>query len=371
VIVALKELTRRPGRFAMAGVAMTFLTVLLLLLGGLLDGLYLGSTGAFRAQDADVFVYSSDAQDSFLRSRIDASVRAEIEEVDGVARTDGIGVAQVAASLDDPPAESEPEDLIDVAVLGYEAGTGALPAPPPAGSAYADDRVRAEGVAVGDTILVGSSALPIEVVGFVDDASFLLQGSLWTAPETWRQVLGASRPDAVIGDDVFQVVLAHADDGVDPAELAERIDEATGGATSSLTRDEAVLSLPGTREQNRTFTGLITVTFFVVGLISSLFFALLTIERARLFAAMKALGVSNWRLLVWSVIQAAIVAASAFTLGVALTLPLAAAVPDEVPLQLEPSRAVLSGVLLVATAAFGALLTVRRTNRIDPASAIS
>ena len=39
-------------------------------LGGLLDGLYLGSTGAIRAQKADVIVYSQSARDSFLRSRI-------------------------------------------------------------------------------------------------------------------------------------------------------------------------------------------------------------------------------------------------------------------------------------------------------------
>jgi putative ABC transport system permease protein len=209
------------------------------------------------------------------------------------------------------------------------------------------------------------------VVGFVDDASFLLQGSLWTAPETWREVLAASRPDAAIGDDVFQVLLVQAADGEDPAALAASIDEATGGATSSLTRDEAVLSLPGTREQNRTFTGLIAVTFVVVGLISALFFALLTIERSRLFAAMKALGVGNRRLVVWSVLQAVLVAAGAFAVGLAVTLPLAAAVPAEVPLRLEPSRAVVTGLVLLATAAVGSGLTIRRITRIDPASAIS
>jgi putative ABC transport system permease protein len=371
VIVALRELARRPGRFAVAGVALAFLTVLLLLLGGLLDGLFLGSTGAFRAQDAEVFVYSSDARDSFLRSRIEPNVRATVDGTEGVARTDGIGVVQVAGSLEGDPADVPPEDLIDVAVLGYEAETAVLPPPPAPGQAHADESLRDQGVEVGDVIRVGPAGEPIEVVGFVDDTGFLLQGSLWTAPETWRQVLADSRPDAAIGDETFQVVLVQADGDVDPATLVDRIDEATGGATSSLTRDEAVLSLPGTKEQNRTFSGLISVTFFVVGLISALFFALLTTERTRLFAAMKALGVGSRSLLLWSVLQASLVAAGAYALGIAITLPLASVLPDEIPLRLQPGRAVLSGVVLVVTAAIGALVTVRRITRIDPASAIS
>jgi putative ABC transport system permease protein len=371
VIVALRELVRRPARFAVAGVALAFLTVLLVLLGGLLDGLILGSTGAFRAQDAEVFVYSSEARDSFVRSRIEPSVRAQIDALEEVAQTDGIGVAQVAGSLGGDPATASPEDLIDVAVIGYESATGRLPAPPDPGTAYADDRLRAEGVEEGDVILVGPAGTPIEVVGFVGDASYVLQGTLWTAPETWRQVLAESRPDAAIGDGVFQVLLAQADGDVDATTLAERIDAATGEATSSLSRDEAILSLPGTREQDRTFTGLIAVTYFVVGLISALFFALLTIERTRLFAAMKALGVGGRRLLLWSVLQAVVVAAGAFAVGLAAAVLLAAAVPDEIPLRLEPGRAVVSGLVLVATSAVGALLSVRRIARIEPTSALS
>ena len=82
--LAWKELVRRPGRFAVAGSALTLLVVLLLLLGGLLDGLFLGSTGAIRVQEGDVFVYSDTARDSFLRSRIGPDLRRTIEGTEGV-----------------------------------------------------------------------------------------------------------------------------------------------------------------------------------------------------------------------------------------------------------------------------------------------
>ena len=57
---ALRELRRRPQRFLAVAVALTLLTVLLLFLGGLLDGLYLGATGALRAQRGSVIVFSVD-----------------------------------------------------------------------------------------------------------------------------------------------------------------------------------------------------------------------------------------------------------------------------------------------------------------------
>ncbi len=380
VKVPVRELLRRPGRFAVAGVSLALLTVLLLLLGGLLDGLFLGSTGAIRIQDADVFVYSDDAQKSFLRSRVTPELRAQVEAVEGVEATGGLGVTLVAGHPGDAVAghpgdavaghPGDGEELLDVAVLGYEKPAGPLGEPPAPGTAVADGALRAQGVEVGDVVAVGPTEIPLEVVGFVDDASYLLQQSLWVEPQTWRQVQADSRPDGAVGDEVFQVLLVEAADGSDAADLAARIDAATG-ATTSLTRDEAVLSLPGTAQQNATFTALLGTAFFVVGLITALFFVLLTVERTRLFAAIKALGVPSSRLVGWSVLQAVVVAAGAFVLGLAVTMPLAAGIPEEVPLRLEASRAVVTGIILVITAAVGSLLTLRRILRIDPASAIS
>jgi putative ABC transport system permease protein len=50
--LGLRELRRKPIRFLAAFLALSLLTLLLLILGGILDGLYLGSTGVLRAQPA-------------------------------------------------------------------------------------------------------------------------------------------------------------------------------------------------------------------------------------------------------------------------------------------------------------------------------
>ena len=357
--LALRELRRRPSRFTVATVVLTFLTLLLLLLGGLLDGLYLGSTGAIRAQQADVIVYSSNARDSFLRSRLDGEVRSVVEAVDGVSEVGGLGVLLLGGEV---PGS---DDIADVAVAGYETPPRGVPAVPPAGHGWADERLRDAGVEVGDTVLVGPARTPITVDGFVSDTNYLLQGGLWVDLATWRNTQNANRPDAFVPDDVVQVLVVSGS-----GDLAAAIDAATDGATSTLTRDEAVGALPGVKEQDATFSAIIYSTIVVVLAVVGLFFSLLTLERTALYGVLKAIGASTRRLFAGVVVQAVVVAVIAFVIGSALAMAAGAALPANVPLQLTGGRFLFTFVALVIAAVLGSAISLRRVTRIDPASAI-
>ena len=362
MILALRELRRTPRRFVTATIVLTLLVVLLLFLGGLLDGLYLGSTGALRAQRADVIVYSADANDSIIRSRIDPALRARVELVPGVTDVSGLGITLVGTTV---PGRGS---LADTAVIGYESAPRGVPAPPPAGEAWADRRLAAFGVHVGQTLGVGPEQVPIRVRGWVSDTNYLLQGALWVDPATWRQVQDTSRPDASVPPGTFAVL---AVSGRPPArKLAHDIDAATNGETKTLTKSQAVLSSPGTREQKSTFAGIIGVTFLVVALVVALFFVLLTIERISLYGVLKALGASTPRLAAGVMTQALVVGVVAFGFGELLTLGLAALLPAQIPLLLQPSRAVLTFVGVTAAAVLGGTVSLRRIAHADPMTAI-
>ena len=141
--LALRELRRRPGRFSAAGLILTLIALLLMFLGGLLDGLIRSSTGAMYALDGDVVVYTASAEDSFLRSRIDPETRATVEAVPGVAEVGGIGVAQLGARVPG----NDARDLADVALFGYQLPPDGVPEPPAAGEAYAAGLRNAGGAA--------------------------------------------------------------------------------------------------------------------------------------------------------------------------------------------------------------------------------
>ena len=196
----------------------TLIAILLMFLGSLLDGLIRSSTGAIRAQDADAIVYSSTAQASFPRSRIDADVRMQIEALPGVDEVGGIGLVQLGARV---PGNG-PRDLANVALFGYEIAPEGVPAPPPDGQAYADEILKADNVEEGMTILLGPARTPVEVIGFVSDTSFNGQGGLWASEATWRTTLAENRPDAQLSEGVWQALVVVGDDDV-----ADQIDAAT------------------------------------------------------------------------------------------------------------------------------------------------
>ena len=124
--LALREMRRRPGRFATATVLLTLIAVLLMLLGGLLDGLIRRSTGAIRAQRADLVMFSSTAEKSFLRSRITPEARAQVATVSGVTSVGGIGVTPLGARV---PGNG-PRDLTDIVLFGYQDAPDGVPVPP-------------------------------------------------------------------------------------------------------------------------------------------------------------------------------------------------------------------------------------------------
>ncbi len=361
--LAVRELLRRPARFGVVGGALTVLVLLLLFLGGLLDGLYLNSTGAVRTLDADGIVFSENSRQSFLRSEITPELRATVASVDGVTDVGGLGFALLGVQV--PGAE----ETADGAVTGYQLASGELPEPPAPGEAWADRQLADDGASVGDEVLVGPAEVPLTIVGFVDDTNYLQQAGLWVEPDTWRRVLAENRPDAVVADDAFQSLVVRVADGADGDAVRDAIDAATQ-ATETLSEAEAIGAIPGITEQNATFTAVIGVTIFVAGLVIALFFALLTLERLGLYAVLKAVGGSSRTLIAGVVVQAVVVAAGAFVLGGLATLGLLAIVPDGIPLQLEPSRAVSTFLAVTIAAVVGALVSLRRIVRIDPASAI-
>jgi len=357
---ALLELRRQPGRFAVVGGALTLLSVLLLFLGALLDGLFLNSTGAIRAVDADTVVFSDDARTSFLRSSVDDDTRAAIETVDGVEEIGGLGFTLLGVAIPDE------EEIADGAVVGYELASSGLPDPPPAGQTYADEFLEELGAEVGDTVLIGPSEVPLEIIGFVSDTNYLQQGGLWVEPDTWRGVQNANRPDAPVAAGEFQAFVVR---GTDSEAFRAEIDTATA-TTESLSENDAVFAVPGITEQNTTFTAVIGVTVFVAGLVAALFFALLTIERTGLYAVLKAVGAKSRTLVAGVVVQAVVVAVGAFAIAAILSFGLSLVLPPGVPAQFETGRAVFTLIAVVAAAAIGALISLRRIITIDPASAI-
>lgn len=366
--LALREMRRRPGRFAVAAAILTLIAVLLMFLGGLLDGLLASSTGAFRAQRADVIVYAANAEESLVRSRIPPEVQAQVAAAEGVGATGGLGSIQLGARPGDEPTT---RDLLSTVLFGYELAPRGLPAEPPAaGTVVADTALRADGVEEGDTLLLGPQRSPVVVAGFVDDTRYAGQASLWGSLDTWRSVTAENRPNLATQEAVQAVVVRAAGER-SPDEVAAAVDAATDSATRSLTVDAAIEALPGVSQQRSTFNQIIGVTVAVALVVVALFFALITVERTALYGILKAVGASSATLFAGVAVQAVVVTLVATVIGVVAALALDAVLPaGALPFEPTPARLAGSVTLLLVAAVLGCALSLRRVLRIDPASAI-
>ena len=364
--LALRELRRKPGRFALAGAILTLIALLLMFLGGLLDGLLASSTGAYRAQSADRIVYSASAKSSLVRSRITPEVRQQVEQAVGEGKVGGIGSVQLGARMDG----RDGRDLIPVALFGYELAPTGLPADPPkAGEVYADRSLESEDVEVGSELRLGPARSPVTVIGWIDDSQYSGQGTLWGSLDTWREVTAANRPDAVAGDGVVQALLI--DDAASDPTTSAAVDDATGGATQTLTIDEAIAAIPGVEQQQATFNQIIGVTVVIAIVVVALFFALLTVERTGLYGVLKAIGARSSTIFGGVVLQAVLVTLGAAVLGAGAALLLDALIPPgAIPFVALPGRLLSSVAYLLVAAVIGCAFSLRRVLRIDPASAI-
>lgn len=363
--LALRELRRQPGRFVTATAILTLIAILLMFLGGLLDGLVRDATGAVRAQSGDAIVYSQRSQSSFLRSRIEPDVRAAVAAADGVDEVGGLGVVLLGARV---PGNG-PRDLANVALWGYELPPDGVPEPPAAGEAYADEVLQADGVRLGDEILLGPARSPVTVIGWVSDTAFNGQGGVWTGLDTWRDVLNTNRPGAGLADGVVQALVVRGSGSTDA--IISSIDAAAGGAAYALTIDDAIQAIPGVTEQTTTFNQILGITVVIALVVIALFFALLTVERTGLYGVLKAIGARSTTIFVGLVTQAVVVTLVAAAIAGAAVVVLDLVIPPgSIPLSVSVGRIVTSVVLLLAAAVIGCAFSLRRVLRIDPASAL-
>ena len=365
--LALREMRRRPGRFITATVILTLIALLLMFLGGLLDGLVSRSTSAIKAQSGTVIVFSSTSQSSFPSSRLGPEQRAAIAAAPGVGQIGGLSVSQLGARV---PGNG-PRDLIDVALFGYEITPDGVPAPPPVGQVWADDAFRDKGVDQGTILALGPSRTPVTVAGFVSGLQYSGQGTLWGSAQTWRDVQNSNRPDARSGDGVFQAYVVQGARGTTATSLATDIDAATGGTTASLGTAAAANAQPGVSQQTATFNQIIGVTVVIAITVVALFFALLIVERTARYGVLKAMGARSRTLFGGVVTQAVAVTLVASALGALTSLGLAAAIPSGgIPFIITPTRILSSVAYLLVASIVGCAFSLRRVLRIDPASAI-
>ena len=323
------------------------------------------------------------------RGRVPDSLIDVVRDVDGVEAAEGVvgGYAQLV-DLDGKPLTTTGAPFIGVS-WGHEAAlrpatldTGREPDGP---GEVAIDRGTAEdyGFSIGDrtTVLLANGTQPeVEIVGiFTFGEANNLLGARLTAfdVDVAPQILG------VEGEvDTIDVV---AEPGVDPADLAARVQASLPAGIESVTgaqvEEEAGQSVQGFMDAfQNILLGFAAIALFVSAFFINNTFSIVVGQRTRQLALLRSLGASRSQITTSVVIEALVVGVLASALGIAFGLVIAIglqALLQAAGFGLPDQGLVLAARSLVAAVVVGIGVTLvaclapaRRAAHLDPMIAL-
>ena len=175
----------------------------------------------------------------------------------------------------------------------------------------------------------------------------------------------STRPETRGSPEQISVVALQLAPGVSTNSVASAV-----AGTSVMTSDDVAMAIPGVKQQRSTLTAIVATTLIVAVLVVALFFALVVLEKRELFAVLKALGTSTGRLARGVVVQAVVASVCGVVIGSVIAQLVGLVVPGQIPTLFRGETLLTVAGFTVLAGVFGALFSLRRIARIDPATAL-
>jgi putative ABC transport system permease protein len=209
--LAFKEIWRNKGRFFLISLVIALITLLVIFLAGLGEGLAAANKEYLSKVDADLIIFQEKADRSVIASQLGRSIMNDVQRTPGVSEAAAIGYSSVF--LDAAGAE----ELLGVSMLGVEPGKpGSMEILEgrQLGSLRANEAVIGSnvasslGLAVGDTFVVEATQGTVDerfeltVVGISGGQQFFFAPSITVPLQTWERI----RPKAFVGNSQGELV---------------------------------------------------------------------------------------------------------------------------------------------------------------------
>lgn len=377
LVLAYKEVWRNRGRYLLVSMVIALITLLVLFLAGLGEGLGNGNKEYLSKLDGELILFRDGSNLSVAASQFGRATINDARRVPGVADAGPIGVAQAFVQLPDA-------DPLSVSMIGVEPGRpGDVPAFEGRGlsSARANevvlDRFAAlrSGLTVGDTLTIKSTQASVdefytlEVVGLSDGRQYSIQPSIFVPLLTWDRI----RPKAVVGgssaDLVYNVIAVRLDDPAAEATVAAALEERLSDVVA-VDRRTAYENAPGYTAQQSTIRTQQAFTLLIGVLVVGGFFQIQTLQKVAQVGVLKALGASNRVVAVAASLQIITTNVLGVALGALAAFGLAAVFPPTVPIVFVGAQAGLAIATLLLIGPLGGLVSIRYLTRVEPLRAL-
>lgn len=351
MFVAWRDLLAAKGRFALIGVVVALITVLVTFLSGLTGGLAEQNVSAVASMRADrvVFAVPGDESPSYADSAVTADQAAVWGRQHGVTDVEPLGISTARIS-----AGTRHET---VTLFGGGARTVSGPAPRAGHVVMSSQTAQQLEVKDGDRVRVGPTDLIADISGADLWYSHLRVARLelgdWQASATRA---GGSAPFAT----VLAVNAQDADYGAADAAAGT----VSKGVVASLTALGSFTSEIGS------LLLMVIMLFLISALVVGAFFTVWTIQRQPDVAVLKAMGATNRMLTRDALGQALVLLVLGVGAGIGVTATVGALAGAAVPFVLSPLTTLVPGLIITALGLLGAAAAIRSMTRIDPLTAL-
>jgi putative ABC transport system permease protein len=372
VFLALRELSFARGRFALMGVVVALMALLIVLLSGLSVGLVNDGVSGLQRLPVTAFAFQQDvATDAaFSRSAVDVDRVGTWAERPGVAEAAPFGTTLVNA-------RSDRGVEIDLALFGVqtrsfldpEVARGARLAGE--GEVVISRTAAEEGIEVGDTLKLEPAGTPLKVVGVLADQHTYGHVDVgYLSLRSWQEIAAGVRAGDAVPGHVYAQITAVAIRARQGAEVDLAAGDRAAG-TSAMTLAESFGASPGYTAETSTLRLIQVFLYVISALVVGAFFTVLTIQRKHEIAVVRALGASTGYLLRDSVVQCLVMLVISAGAGVGLGVAAGTALSSTpMPFALDAGSVATATALLIVLGVAGATIAVLRIARVDPLTAL-
>ena len=375
--LALKEIWRNRGRFFLVALVIALITLLVLFIAALGEGLGTNNRQYVSNLDAQLVVFLDKSDTIISSSRLDQSTLKAVRRLDGVAEAGPISTSSTAILLADGK-------VLKVSMLGVEAGRPGLP-PVIEGRTYqtqlAKEVVIDRNVAmrsdikVGDEITIRSTQgtkdefFTLQVVGLTEGQAYFFAPTIFVPPSTWERVRPKSEAEASKTIPDINVIAIKLDDPGQVEVMKAKIN-ATVSNVQAADIATTINNIPGYSAQQGTVQTQGIFTLLIGVLVIGGFFQIQILQKVPQIGVLKAIGSSNAVVGLAAVIQIMVVTAIGVGIGGLLTYVFSLFFPPTIPLVFNGQASAFAIAALLFIGPAGGLVSVIYAVRIEPLKAL-
>jgi putative ABC transport system permease protein len=374
--LAIKEIVRNKGRFFLVSLVIALITLLVLFIAALGEGLANANRKYVANLDAELVVFREKSDYLIESSRLDANTVRAVRRVEGIA-----DAGPIYTSTSEVISLEEPLKISLLAVEPDKPGMPPLIEGRPFRGGEASETVIDEGVAlrsgikVGDEIQIRSPQgtkdefFNLKVVGLVGKQDYFFQPTIFVPPSAWEKMRPQSEADLNDTTPYPNVIAVKLADSSQIESVRERL-LAQVANIEVADIPTTIDNIPGYSAQQSTVQTQGAFTLLIGILVIGGFFQIQVLQKVPQIGVLKAIGSTNEAVGLAAVIQIIVVTALGVGIGGGLTYLFSLGFPPTIPLTFNGMRSLLAVITLLLIGPLGGLVSVIYAVRIEPLKAL-